>query len=132
MAATLLDVAIPSPALSLSQGTHTGTGAGANIMSGNTALSANVPAAINSASLSPGTYLVLGIFNTVNGTPSAYLSLTSGVASNSWPVQQVTQSAVVIISAVVKVTSTTTVYLNGESTTSETAAQGAIIATRIQ
>jgi hypothetical protein len=91
----------------------------------------------DSISLTPGTYVVTGIvFSTVASLVTSYLS-TSSTGTNGWPVQEITfaiSGGNQFISAVIKVVSTETVYLNFEQVGGSGVqyAQGKLIATQIQ
>jgi len=129
-------IILPTPAaLALTEGTSgtvsvffNGFGSVVNLVTSGTYYN------INAISLTPGTYSVTGIYGLSGsgGSSSATLSLTSAAGASSWPSQSVSLGANGgLITAVIKVTTTTTVYLNEESTISGYSGQGIIVATKI-
>ena len=123
--ATLINVATPGPALAISNGSestspnlnHTFVGAMVHLSSANTAYN------LNSVSLGAGTWVVLGMYlsnqNSYDIPAGLYLNSASAVASNSWTTinqgSGVYNGTPLIVSAVVKLTGTTTIYLNCQS-----------------
>ena len=85
--------------------------------------SANTAYNLNSVSLGAGTWVVLGMYLSLassSGTPAGlYLNSASAVASNSWTTinqgSGVYTGTPLIVGAVVKLTGTTTIYLNCQS-----------------
>ena len=102
--------------------------------------SANTAYNLNSVSLGAGTWVVLGMYlaQTSDGnTPGGlYLNSASAVASNSWTTINQGSGAYTdtpfIVGAVVKLTGTTTIYLNCQSSTSTSdIAYGFLVAVQI-
>ena len=137
--ATLLSPGLPGPVLALNKGAGTTLPAGMfgsaaptvsnfGIMSGELLSSGSE---LDSISLTAGTWCVVGVVLPDSGTPSPYLNLNSGVYSDSWPTITTVKIAqnVYYISAIVKLTATTTVYLN--ATSSSNGGGGFLIATQI-
>ena len=125
--ATLIDVATPGPALAVSPSSIATTGLYGNLIT--MTLSAT-EYNLASVSLVAGTWAVVGVAAPVSGTVVLYLNTLSTAASNSWPVQQ-GGSFEPYITAVIKLTTTTTIYLNGTNTASGQAITSLILATRI-
>jgi hypothetical protein len=124
--ATLIDIARPGPALAISNGSEAAAPSSANEFVG-TAVSlssANTAYNLNSVSLGAGTWVVLGMCLSEYGNtpPGLYLNSASAVASNSWTTinqgSGVNGGTPLIVSAVVKLTGTTTIYLNCQSSAS--------------
>ena len=126
--ATLINVGTPGPALAISNGSESTNpttnnmfvGAYVHLSSANTAYN------LNSVSLGAGTWVVLGMYlsySTSVDTPAGlYLNSASAVASNSWTTinqgSGVYTGTPLMVSAVVKLTGTTTIYLNCQSSAS--------------
>jgi hypothetical protein len=70
---------------------------------------------LDSIPLTAGTWVVTGLVFANAVVPGVYLNSVSGTLANSWPVQQrtLTANSLYLISAVITVTTPTTVYLNG-------------------
>ena len=123
--ATLIDVATPATALAISNGSEsTGANSINNFVGAVVTMSsANTAYNLNSVSLGAGTWVVLGMFLSLlisHDTPAGlYLNSASAVASNSWTTinqgSGVYTGTPLIVSAVVKLTGTTTIYLNCQS-----------------
>ncbi len=127
------------PALAISNGSestapvcqNTFVGAAVTLSSANTAYN------LNSVSLGAGTWVVLGMYLSYSGTPGGlYLNSASAVASNSWTTinqgSGVYTGTPLIVSAVVKLTGTTTIYLNCQSpATTGNNAYGFLVAVQI-
>ena len=132
--ATLINVATPGPALNLSKTTQTTTGT--TIYS-----DAMVPEAtagtvyqLDSISIAAGTWLIVGVTGIGGlGPQTNYLNLATATGSNSWPVQASASSTTtnMVISAVVKVSGTTTIYLNGKSSSAGALMYPAMFAVQI-
>ena len=78
---------------------------------------------LDSISITAGTWVVMGVLTCAepavqNSTQTNYLNLVAATGSNSWPVQAtaIVTSTNMVIAAVIKVSSTTTIYLNGMNT----------------
>ncbi len=133
--ATLISPGTPNPALALPANSGI-TALASNLTSSNPAVwGASLypgPGNLDSISLAPGLWCVTGLVFADNLAPSIYLNLASGTLANSWPVQQRTKLAnyVYLISAVAKVSATTTVYLNCSGSLSNYV-QGLLTATQI-
>ena len=136
--ATLINVATPGPALAAVKGTESAA-SGYSYFVGNLVnmATSSTPYNINSLSLTAGTWVVVGLVgtNSATGTLTLFLSGTTASATNLAPVQTVgtgqgTSVPAMMITSVIKVAVTTTVYLNAEDTAIATG-QGAILATQI-
>jgi hypothetical protein len=128
--ATLIDVATPGPALSAIE--TDGSTLGINSNSVIEAATASTYQ-LNTITLTAGTWVVTGIVKVaVSADQTNYLSLSSAVRSNSWPVQISSVSNNMVISAVVKVTGSTAIYLNGNYTIVSATCNSLLTATRIQ
>jgi hypothetical protein len=120
--------ATPATALAISNGSESTAPPTANTFVGATVVlsSANTAYNLNSVSLGAGTWVVLGMYLsqlTSSGTPAGlYLNSASAVASNSWTTinqgSGVYTGTPLIVGAVVKLTGTTTIYLNCQSSAS--------------
>ena len=119
--------ATPATALAISNGSESTAPNSANTFIGAVAvISANTAYNLNSVSLGAGTWVVLGMYLsqlTSSGTPAGlYLNSASAVASNSWTTinqgSGVYTGTPLIVGAVVKLTGTTTIYLNCQSSAS--------------
>ena len=85
--------------------------------------SANTAYNLNSVSLGAGTWVVLGMYlsnaSSYDTPAGLYLNSASAVASNSWTTinqgSGVYNGTPLIVGAVVKLTGTTTIYLNCQS-----------------
>ncbi len=119
-------VATPGPALAISNGSQaTQPAACINDFVGDIVgmFSANTAYNLNSVSLGAGTWVVLGMYLSYassHDTPAGlYLNSASAVASNSWTTinqgSGVYNGTPLIVGAVVKLTGTTTIYLNCQS-----------------
>ena len=91
---------------------------------------------LNSVSLGAGTWVVLGMYLSQlssGDTPAGlYLNSASAVASNSWTtINQGSGTTPLIVGAVVKLTGTTTIYLNCQSSASGNYAYGFLVAVQI-
>ena len=125
MMATLINVATPGPALAISNGSESTAPSSVNKFVGAEVLLsfANTAYNLNSVSLGAGTWVVLGMYlsqQSYGDTPAGlYLNSASAVASNSWTTinqgSGVYTGTPLIVSAVVKLTGTTTIYLNCQS-----------------
>jgi hypothetical protein len=73
---------------------------------------------LDSISITAGTWVVMGVVYIEANTQTNYLNLVTTTGSNSWPVQATASSTTtnMVIAAVIKVSSTTTIYLNGKNT----------------
>ena len=136
--ATLINVATPGPALAAVKGTESAASSYSYFVGSivNMATS-STPYNINSLSLTAGTWVVVGLVgtNSATGTLTPFLSGTTASATNLAPVQTVgtgqgTSVPAMMITSVIKVAVTTTVYLNAEDTVTAYG-QGAILATQI-
>lgn len=100
---------------------------------------ANTAYNLNSVSLGAGTWVVLGMYlsyyNSFDTPAGLYLNSASAVASNSWTTinqgSGVYNGTPLIVGAVVKLTGTTTIYLNCQSSASGDAAYGFLVAVQI-
>jgi hypothetical protein len=130
--ATLIDVATPGPALAV---TKTAQAAPGVLAAEGQAIetTAGTVYQLDSISISSGTWLIIGVVNVFNNTQTNYLNLASATGSNSWPVQQTASSTStnMVIAAIMKVTNTTTVYLNGKNTSAYTTYAPAMFAVQI-
>ena len=123
--ATLIDVATPGPARAISNGSESTAPVTVNKFVGALVAlsSANTAYNLNSVSLVAGTWVVLGMYlsySSTGDTPAGlYLNSASAVASNSWPTinqgSGVYNGTPLMVSAVIKLTGTTSVYLNCQS-----------------
>jgi hypothetical protein len=123
--ATLIDVATPATALAISNGSEATGPNSINHFVGLVVMmsSANTAYNLNSVSLGAGTWVVLGMYLSLlisSDTPAGlYLNSASAVASNSWTTinqgSGVYTGTPFIVGAVVKLTGTTTIYLNCQS-----------------
>ena len=122
--ATLINVATPGPALAISNGSESTAPSLANEFVGAAVVrSPNTAYNLNSVSLGAGTWVVLGMYlsySSDGNTPAGlYLNSASAVASNSWTTinqgSGVYTGTPLMVSAVVKLTGTTTIYLNCQS-----------------
>lgn len=117
--------ATQGPALAISNGSESTTPNTSNKFVGAlvTMLSANTAYNLNSVSLGAGTWVVLGMYLSYASSPDPpaglYLNSASAVASNSWTTinqgSGVYTGTPLIVGAVVKLTGTTTIYLNCQS-----------------
>jgi len=117
--------AAPATALAISNGSESTALSSVNKFVGAmvSMSSANTAYNLNSVSLGAGTWVVLGMYlaQTSDGnTPGGlYLNSASAVASNSWTTinqgSGVYTGTPFIVGAVVKLTGTTTIYLNCQS-----------------
>ena len=117
--------AAPATALAISNGSESTAPGSANKFVGAvvTLTSANTAYNLNSVSLGAGTWVVLGMYLSLlisSDTPAGlYLNSASAVASNSWTTinqgSGVYNDTPFIVGAVVKLTGTTTIYLNCQS-----------------
>ena len=134
--------ATPATALAISNGSEAATPNTVNTFVGTlvTMPSANTAYNLNSVSLGAGTWVVLGMYlswSSYNITPAGlYLNSASAVASNSWTTinqgSGVYTGTPLIVSAVVKLTGTTTIYLNCQSSaTGGVYAYGFLVAVQI-
>jgi hypothetical protein len=130
--------AAPATALAISNGSESTAPSPANKFVGAlvTMPSANTAYNLNSVSLGAGTWVVLGMYLsqlTSSGTPAGlYLNSASAVASNSWTtINQGSGTTPLIVGAVVKLTGTTTIYLNCQSSPGGDHAYGFLVAVQI-
>ena len=117
--------ATPGPALAISNGSESTAPSSANKFVGALVMmsSANTAYNLNSVSLGAGTWVVLGMYLSYSSsgiTPvGLYLNSASAVASNSWTTinqgSGVYTGTPLMVGAVVKLTGTTTIYLNCQS-----------------
>ncbi len=127
--ATLIDVGTPGPALAGVAGSNSGlTGP---LAQNTTQTTSNTVYNLNSVAITAGTWVVTGICGVLAGTETLYLSTTSAGGTNSWPVQAPTDSYNVYITAVIKVTGSTTIYLNGKNSNPSIVAHSLMLATQI-
>ena len=138
--ATLIDVATPRPALAISNGSEsTYPSTINNFVGAAVIIPANTAYNLNSVSLGAGTWVVLGMylsFSSDGNTPvGLYLNSASAVASNSWTTinqgSGVYNGTPLMVGAVVKLTGTTTIYLNCQSSASGNHAYGFLVAVQI-
>ena len=133
--------AAPATALAISNGSESTAPNTANKFVG-----AEVPLAyantaynLNSVSLGAGTWVVLGMYLSQSSTgdipAGLYLNSASAVASNSWTTinqgSGVYTGTPLMVGAVVKLTGTTTIYLNCQSSASGSYAYGFLVAVQI-
>ena len=132
--------ATPATALAISNGSESTAPSPANKFVGAlvTMPSANTAYNLNSVSLGAGTWVVLGMYlsqSSDGNTPSLYLNSASAVASNSWTTinqgSGVYTGTPFIVGAVVKLTGTTTIYLNCQSSAYGNFAYGFLVAVQI-
>jgi hypothetical protein len=133
--------ATPATALAISNGSESAPPNSLNQFVGSAVLmgSANTAYNLNSVSLGAGTWVVLGMYLSVSSdgnTPAGlYLNSASAVASNSWTTinqgSGVYTGTPLIVGAVVKLTGTTTIYLNCQSSASGNHAYGFLVAVQI-
>ena len=132
--ATLINVGTPSPALAAATGTNTTIKSNATDSAGPVGMLASTYYQLNSISLTAGTWAVFGEMTTAAGTITPALSATTASGTNIAPVQTIaggsSSGSTMYIGAVVKVASTTTIYLNGTASTGTTG-YGTIFAIRI-
>ncbi len=122
--ATLIDVATPGPALSLVGGLQNTYLSSSDFNINNQGFFGpildNTSGALDYKSLAPGTYCITGLAIVGNLSGSIYLSTTNGSLADSFPTQGLqltTQNTYSWLkSAVVKISATTTIYLNGTAT----------------
>ena len=137
--ATLINVATPGPALNISNGIMTTAPIGPGYFGGASVVSSGSPTYdnLNSISLSPGTYCVTGIVNCSAGAGvvTSVLSFTTASSIPAAPSHSIHPSLgstpYQIITAIIKVTVITTVYLNATQSIAATNYQGCILATQI-
>ena len=120
--------ATPATALAISNGSESTVPSTANKFVGAevTMSSPNTAYNLNSVSLGAGTWVVLGMYLSLiisHDTPAGlYLNSASAVASNSWTTinqgSGVYNGTPLMVGAVVKLTGTTTIYLNCQSSAS--------------
>ena len=129
--------ATPATALAISNGSESTVPSSANEFVGAlVAMVANTAYNLNSVSLGAGTWVVLGMYLSQlssGDTPAGlYLNSASAVASNSWTtINQGSGTTPLIVGAVVKLTGTTTIYLNCQSSASGNYAYGFLVAVQI-
>ncbi len=133
--------AAPATALAISNGSESTAPNSANtpFVGALVAMSANTAYNLNSVSLGAGTWVVLGMYlswSSSSSTPAGlYLNSASAVASNSWTT--INQGSgfytgtPLIVGAVVKLTGTTTIYLNQSSASAGGYAYGFLVAVQI-
>jgi hypothetical protein len=138
--ATILNIATPMPALTLDSGSTAAAVPVNNFLFAGFAVTmANGPPTaydLNSVSLTAGTWVVVGLAGTTTATTTVvpYLSSSSAVNSSSWPTKTSgtgISPATISIAAVVKLTSTTTVYLNATNNAEPGTGYGALYAVQI-
>ena len=133
--------ATPATALAISNGSEAAAPSSAHEFVG-TAVSlssANTAYNLNSVSLGAGTWVVLGMYLSLTSdtnTPAGlYLNSASAVASNSWTTINQGSGAYngtpLMVGAVVKLTGTTTIYLNCQSSPGSSYAYGFLVAVQI-
>ena len=130
--ATLIDVATPGPALA---GLESDGSFAAMHCITVTETTGGTAYQLLPITLTAGTWVVTGVvfvITPVNQTN--YLNLSTATGSNSWPVitANATSGSNMIITAVIKVSGSTTVYLNGKNTAATISASALLTATRIQ
>ena len=130
--ATLINVATPGPALTLNKTAQ----AGASGLYSDASLyetTAGTVYQLDSISITAGTWVVIGITYCGSVNQTNYLNLVTATGSNSWPAQATVGGSATnqMIAAVIKVSSTTTIYLNGKNTTSNTSIFPAMFAVQI-
>jgi hypothetical protein len=128
--ATLINVATPGPALQTSVIDSTVLGIhGLSVVF----TSAGTPYELAELALTAGLWVVTGVAGFNYGVvyaPALYLNTASAVASNSWPVQ-INSSYNSYISAVIKLSGTATIYLNGTTPVTTSTYYGFLTATQI-
>ena len=115
--ATLINVATPGPALAVTKTAQIGvTAIWSDTLVQET--TAGTVYQLDSISITAGTWVVMGLVAPQNNTQTNYLNLVTATGSNSWPVQATASSTStsMVITAVIKVTGPTTIYLNGKNT----------------
>jgi hypothetical protein len=130
--ATLIDVATPRPALAVNKTAQAVTeyfGTDAAVVE----TVAGTVYQLDSISIPAGTWVVIGVGDVSYNTQTNYLNLATATGSNSWPVQQTASSTStnMVIAAVIKVSTTTTIYFNGKNTTANTTFAPAMFAVQI-
>ena len=132
--------ATPATALAISNGSESTAPNSANTFIGAVAvISANTAYNLNSVSLGAGTWVVLGMYlsqSSYGDIPAGlYLNSASAVASNSWTTinqgSGVYTGTPLIVGAVVKLTGTTTIYLNCQTSAFNYQAYGFLVAVQI-
>jgi hypothetical protein len=130
--ATLINVATPGPALAVNKTAQATPGylAGENLLEEPVA---GTVYQLDSISITAGTWVVMGVVLAQANTQTNYLNLVTATGSNSWPVQATASSVNtnMVIAAVIKVSSTTTIYLNGKNTTAVATLYPAMFAVQI-
>ena len=131
--------ATPATALAISNGSESTVPSSLNTFVGPQVTCSSGPTALNSVSLGAGTWVVLGMYlcySSDNSIPAGlYLNSASAVASNSWTT--INQGSgfytgtPLIVGAVVKLTGTTTIYLNCQSSAYGNWAYGFLVAVQI-
>jgi hypothetical protein len=136
--ATLIDVGTPCPALAAATGTNTAVKSNATDSAGGVSMTtAGTYYQLNSIFLTAGTWAVLGEMTdgAVTGTITPALSATTASGTNIAPVKTIaggtSQGNTMYIGAVIKVASTTTIYLNGTANTNGQTGYGTIFAIQI-
>jgi hypothetical protein len=136
--ATLINVGTPSPALAAATGTNTAIKSNGTDSAGAVGLAApGIYSQLNSISLTAGTWAVFGEMTdgAATGTITPALSATTASGTNIAPVKTIaggtSQGNTMYIGAVIKVASTTTIYLNGTASTSGQTGYGTIFAIQI-
>ena len=139
--ATLINVGTPGSALAISNGSESTVGSSTNTFVGAlvTCSSPNSALNLNSVSLGAGTWVVLGMYLSPSSYPTdiagLYLNSASAVASNSWTTinqgSGVYNSTPFMVGAVVKLTGTTTIYLNCEFVYASDKGYGFLVAVQI-
>jgi hypothetical protein len=131
----------PATALAISNGSESTAAASVNTFVGALVTCSGAPTAdnLNSVSLGAGTWVVLGMYLSYSSsgiTPvGLYLNSASAVASNSWTTinqgSGVYNGTPLMVGAVVKLTGTTTIYLNCQSAYTGDKAYGFLVAVQI-
>lgn len=136
--ATLLNAGTPGPALAAATGTNTTLKSNATDSAGGVGMTtAGTYYNLNSISLTAGTWAVFGEMTTggTTGTITPALSGTTASGTNLAPVQTkaggTASGNTEYIGAVIKVASTTTVYLNGTASIASSTGYGTIFAIQI-
>ena len=132
----LLDVATPSPALAVVPSGGAGAAATGQVPLGNNATmtTANTYYQQDSISLTAGTWAIFGVCGNAGGnaTITPALSLTTANGTNAMPVQIASAGTVArCIAGVIKLATTTTIFLNQACTTAAQVGQGYMTAVRI-
>jgi hypothetical protein len=130
--ATLINIATPGPALAVNktaQSSMTSIWCDAQVSE----TTIGTVYQLDSISITAGTWVVMGIMYPQNNTQTNYLNLVTATGSNSWPVQANASSTStnMVIAAVIKVSSTTTIYLNGKNTSGNPTIYPAMFAVQI-